>query len=401
MTITKPKIFISYNHSDKDLARTIENDISITGYEIIRDERDLKYTQDIESFMKTIRLCDFALILVSDNFLKSIACMYEISEFMKDESSFDRILPIVIKDYSSHGEFHKGGEIYSNKELTQYITYWELEEKKIREQLTKIDISNISNLAKELSRIIQVQKIVGDFIFLLRKIKHTNQEILKSSNYKELLERIGFGNRTIDDLRLSASYFGRAMAEFNPERRIVHLNKSIELNPFSERAFDQKGRSLDNLGRYKEAVEAYNKAIELNPNVAAYFVNRSYSYIRMGEFTLALNDANKSIEINPMERMSYNNRADIYRRLENYELGKKDIKTALSIEPTFDLAFATLAEIYAAEGKRIEFYENLRKAIDYGFPLFKYSFDEIYKEFENESEFKTLVELSKQNDRII
>lgn len=321
-----PKIFISYSHYDKELAREIEDDVSITGFEIIRDERDLKYTQDIDSYMKTIRMCDFALILVSDCFLKSTACMFEISEFLKDENSFERILPVVIKDYFKEGELHKGANIYTTEGLTHYISYWELEERKMREELTKIDVSNISNLAKELSRIIQVQKIVSDFIFLLKKIKHTNQESLKYTKYKELLERIGFEKKTIDDLKLSASYFGRAMAEFNPEKRVVYLNNSIDLNPFSERSFDQKGRSLDNLGRYKEAVEAYNNAIRLNPSIASYYVNRSYSYIRMGELALALNDANKSIELNPNERMSYNNRADIFRRLGNYELGKEDIK---------------------------------------------------------------------------
>lgn len=397
----KPKIFISYSHSDKGLAKTIEDDISITGYEIIRDERDLKFTQDIESYMKTIRLCDFALILVSDRFLKSVACMFEISEFMKDENSFERILPIVITDYEFNKQINKGANIYTSEGLTDYISFWETEEKNMRQQLNRIDISNLSNLAKELSRIIQVQKVIGDFIFLLRKIKHTNQEQLKSTNYNELLERIGFGNRTLDDLKLSESYFGRAMAEFNPEKRVAHLDKSIELNPLSERAFDQKGRSLDNLGKYKEAIEAYNKAIELNPNIAAYFVNRSYSYIRMGEFALALNDANKSIELNPNERMSYNNRADIFRRLGNYDLGKEDIKKALAIEPTFDLAYATLAEIHAAEGNRNEFYINLKQSITFGFPLFKYSFDDIYKEFENDKEFHDLIELSKSNDRII
>lgn len=401
MATQKPKIFISYNHTDKKLAQTIEEDVSITDYEIIRDERDLKYTEDIESFMKKIRRCDFALILVSDRFLKSVACMYEMAEFLKDENSFDRILPIVIADYKQEGELKKGADIYTTEGLTNYIAYWEDEEKKLREQLERLDISNLSNLAKELSHIIQIQKLIGDFIFLLRKIKHINQEDLKNSSYKDLLERIGFGKRTLNDLKLSASYFGRAMSEFNPEKRIKHLDKSIELNPFSDRAFDQKGRALDNLKRYEEAIEAYNSAISINLNIGAYFVNRSYSYIRIGDFALALNDANKAIELNPNERMSYNNRADIYRRLNKFTLAIQDIEQALNIEPSFDLAYATLAEIYAAQGKKVEFHINLKKSVELGFPLFRYSFDEIYKDFESDTSFKELVELSRINDRII
>ena len=399
--VTNSKVFISYNHSDKSLAERIESDIEVIGLQIIRDDRELKYTDDIESYMKSIRYCDYALVLVSDSFLKSVACMYEICEFFKDDNFRERILPIIIEDYFLDDKKQIGARIYNNSDITSYITYWEKQESELRDKLKEIDVLNMKGLVEELSRIKEIQRMMGEFIFTMRKMKHITFEKIISNQYSDLLEKIGLKDKTIKDIRNSRVFFSRAMSEISYEKRIEYLSQSIELNPYAEQSYNQIGRTLDNLNKYNEAIENYNKAIRINPKEVTYYVNRSYSYIRMNEFYLALNDLNKAIEIDPNERMSYNNRADIYRRIGKYDLAIEDINHALKIDPNFDLAYATLAEVYATKSDFLNFFKHLRTAIDLGYPLFRYSFDEIYKHYEGDDEFRKLIEVSKKNDRFI
>lgn len=99
MQKTAPKIFISYCHADMSKALKVEEDLSATELTLVRDERALGYTEDLESYMKKIRSTDFALILVSDAFLRSTNCMFEVHEFLKDESQRERVLPVIVKSY--------------------------------------------------------------------------------------------------------------------------------------------------------------------------------------------------------------------------------------------------------------------------------------------------------------
>lgn len=48
--------------------------------------------------MQTIKEQDYVLSLISDAYLKSKNCMYEICELMRDRNYMDRLLFIVLSD---------------------------------------------------------------------------------------------------------------------------------------------------------------------------------------------------------------------------------------------------------------------------------------------------------------
>ena len=174
MSNIAPRVFLSYCHADASKARKIEEDLDSTGIDIVRDERALGYSKDIESYMKMIRTTDYALVLVSDAFLHSANCMFEIHEFLKDENHRDRVLPVILKDYVDEGIGKKGADIYMPEGAATYVKYWEERETTLRKQLAGIDISNLMHFARELTLIQSITKTVADFIFLLRRIKHVN-----------------------------------------------------------------------------------------------------------------------------------------------------------------------------------------------------------------------------------
>ena len=85
-------IFISYSHVDKPVVLEIERDLNFFNIaDIVRDEKHLKLSSSIELFMKRIRECNYALLIVSDSFLKSPNCMTEILELFRDENLIEKI----------------------------------------------------------------------------------------------------------------------------------------------------------------------------------------------------------------------------------------------------------------------------------------------------------------------
>lgn len=148
------RIFLSYSWADDDLANSIDKLFMQNGIILIRDRRELRYKSSIKEFMKQIRKEDFALILISDNYLKSASCMYEVAEFIKDESYKERIFPIVKND----------AKIFNAIDRSKYLLYWQEEYKKLKKESEDLDELNKVDTIKELLRYEKIQRDLPDFL---------------------------------------------------------------------------------------------------------------------------------------------------------------------------------------------------------------------------------------------
>ena len=79
-------IFISYSWEDEKTTNKLDNFFRNKKIELIRDKKELSYKSNIKEFMKKIRKSDFTILLISDSYLKSMPCMYELLEFIKDDN---------------------------------------------------------------------------------------------------------------------------------------------------------------------------------------------------------------------------------------------------------------------------------------------------------------------------
>jgi tetratricopeptide (TPR) repeat protein len=383
-------------------ALKIEEDLAVTDLDLVRDERALGYTEDLESYMKKIRATDYALILVSDAFLRSTNCMFEIHEFLKDDSHQQRVLPVILKDYEDGGVKRKGARIYAPEDAAEYVRYWQDREALLRKHLKGLDISNLTHFARELALIQSVTKTVADFIFLLRKIKHVSFADLVTSEYRDILEKVGYGDVGTAQVRKARSLYSQAIAEVNLERRLEFLTKALQTYPSYVDALNKRGQVYDELRQYDKALIDYNRAVNIAPGRAALFISRSYTFIRQADYFNALADLEMALSLDPNHKEAFNNRADVHRRLGKLGEAVQDARRSLAIDPDFDLAHATLAEVAATEGQAEEFFTHLTRAVDLGFPLHKYSFDSVYEQFTNDDRFGKLLELSRErNQRFI
>ena len=200
------RIFISYSWANKDIADLIDEDFLELGYTLTRDERDIKYKDSIKEFMQQVEKHDFVIMLISDSYLKSENCMYEVMEVMRDREYKKKILMIVLQDEDK--KFYKnyeklsvedpvfkalkvGAEIYSSSGRIGYTEYWETREAEMVEQITRIqnDINKIQPL-KELKRIKNISNNISDFLDGLRDWKAISLQSLKETNYTEIINII-------------------------------------------------------------------------------------------------------------------------------------------------------------------------------------------------------------------
>ncbi|MBE0662820.1 MAG: TIR domain-containing protein [Bacteroidales bacterium] len=177
-----PDIFVSYSHSDSDIVDFIDNSLKKIGIDLKRDVRDVKYRKSFTEFMHTVRKTDYVLMIVSNSFLKSRYCMFEVLEAMKDIEFKDRLLPIVVND----------AKIYNELDKIKYIKYWKNELENIELELHDLELIEKGSSIQTLKKYKEIMMNIGEFINLVLDLNHIKftdnitfsvNEILESINY--------------------------------------------------------------------------------------------------------------------------------------------------------------------------------------------------------------------------
>lgn len=190
-------VFLSYSHKDTFIADSIEKGLNscTKNINISRDIRDVQYKESFSKFMNTISEHDFVISIISDNYLKSRNCMYEVVEVMKDKHYINKLLYIIIgdKDLNVLGRAGYGcaAKIYTIDGQDEYIKYWQCEEEKIKKLTNGIDLSNTKNYIEELQVVRRIQLDIQNFMAELRDRKGLNYSEMLSSGFKDILSMIG------------------------------------------------------------------------------------------------------------------------------------------------------------------------------------------------------------------
>ena len=172
------RVFLSYAWKDEDLANSIDAMFADAGITLIRDKREIVYRDSIKEFMKKIRFNDYVILVISNDYLKSENCMYEISELTKDENYKTRILPIV---KNNAGIFDPIGR-------NSYVIYWQDKYKNLYADSEKIDPLSRSGIISEL---IRYERIMRDLPVFLQNISDMNmikcEEIIDTNEFSQIL----------------------------------------------------------------------------------------------------------------------------------------------------------------------------------------------------------------------
>lgn len=156
------KIFLSYSQKNSKIADSLDIMFQTKNIKLERDIRDIDYRESIKEFMKRVRNADFSLMIISEDYLKSPYCMYEVTEFIKDENYKEKILPLV----------HSDADILTNKGRNKYIKYWQDKYKETYAELGELDELNKSDTIDELKKIEEIQRKISQFMSFLADMKN-------------------------------------------------------------------------------------------------------------------------------------------------------------------------------------------------------------------------------------
>ena len=174
-----PRIFLSYCWDDTDRANNIDEYLKKKGIAVTRDIRGVDTWQSLKDFMQTIRDNDFAVLLISDAYLKSANCMYEVLEIMKEQKFRTRIFPAIIHS-----------AIYSTDKQIEYVQYWENRVKTLKRNLASLEYTNGLALGHELKKAEDISRSMADFLITVSDMKNPAIDNVAEEIYEKLRARI-------------------------------------------------------------------------------------------------------------------------------------------------------------------------------------------------------------------
>lgn len=147
-------IFLSYNWHDGEIADRIDKYLSgLSNITVKRDIRNIGTWKSIREFMKSIRNQDYVVLIISDYYLKSKNCMFEVTEVMKEQAYGERIFPAVVEC-----------GIYDPLIRAEYISYWQQECDKLEAAIRGLEPANATELTVELKRYKSIASSIGEFL---------------------------------------------------------------------------------------------------------------------------------------------------------------------------------------------------------------------------------------------
>jgi hypothetical protein len=179
MTDSNRQVYISYawGGESERVVDAIDADLKGRGIVVVRDKRDLGYKGMINDFMQEIGRGHAVVVVISDKYLKSPNCMFELVEIVKNKDVRDRIFPVVLQD----------ADIYNPVNRIRYIKHWEDKLKELDAAMHSVSATNMQGVREEIDTYDAIRDHVAGLTFMFKDMNTLTPEMHENSNFSVLI----------------------------------------------------------------------------------------------------------------------------------------------------------------------------------------------------------------------
>lgn len=190
---TQPQIYFSYAWGDdkevtesrEKIVQDLYDELKKEGYHVQRDKEAVGYKDSIEEFMKEIGRGSFIVVTISDKYLKSANCMFELLQiYRKSKSDFkefkDKIFPIVLSD----------AKIYDPLDVLDYSTYWQDKKNKLEDKIKVVGLAAASGVMADFDKFNEITNNIAQISRMISSINTLKPQLLSKDNFAEIKKAI-------------------------------------------------------------------------------------------------------------------------------------------------------------------------------------------------------------------
>ena len=174
-----PSIYVSYawNPESDAIVDSIEKAFQKRNVHIIRDKNDLQYKGRIKEFMEQLGQGNCVILVISNKYLRSENCMFELLQIFKNQNFYERIFPLVLDDV----------KIAKATDRIDLVKYWEDETENLDIKIRELkDLSNIQGVTDDLNLYTEIRHNIARLTNILKDINTLNTNRHINSDYEQL-----------------------------------------------------------------------------------------------------------------------------------------------------------------------------------------------------------------------
>ena len=118
--------------------------------------------------------------MMSNKYLKSENCMFELVEIANSGDFYDRIFPIVLSD----------ANIYKAAARLKYKRYWEQQKNELETEIKAGGITNLQGITDDLDLYDEICRRVPELTDILKNMNTLTSEMHRDSNFDVVIEAV-------------------------------------------------------------------------------------------------------------------------------------------------------------------------------------------------------------------
>ncbi|MEL7145769.1 MAG: toll/interleukin-1 receptor domain-containing protein [Bacteroidota bacterium] len=176
------ELFISYAWGGESEAIVDRMDVVFqqNGILMIRDKRDLQFNESIREFMRQIGAGKAIVVVISDKYLKSPNCMFELLEIYQNKEFVNRIFPIILEDAAIFDPFSR----------IKYWEYWKEKKDQLDQLFKKHGAKAYAMLGEDFESYENIFNNFGQISNLLKDINVLTPAMHLSKDFEQLMTSI-------------------------------------------------------------------------------------------------------------------------------------------------------------------------------------------------------------------
>lgn len=231
----KTEIFISYAWEKQEdgsnwtpIICNLVKELNEKGFNVKIDVRTIKYKDSIKSFMKNLGNGNYIVAVISEKYLKSLNCMYEVLQMLKHPNFNERIFPIITHD----------AKIFETLKVVEYLKYWDSKIVDLnREAKTLTNVAYASPIFEDIEIMTEIRRIIATFGNEIGDMNVLTPEIHESSNFQDLL--LGIEKRIQEDqnnadIKISNELLKNQLSNLTIEHQELQIKYSKSLSEIEE-----------------------------------------------------------------------------------------------------------------------------------------------------------------------
>jgi len=253
-------VFISYawGGESERIVNELDADLQSKGILVIRDKRDLGFKGMIRDFMRQFGHGHAVIVVISDKYLKSPNCMFELVEIARNKDLYDRVFPIVLGD----------ADIYDPVNRIKYIKHWEDKIKALDEAMKSVSAANLQGMRDELDSYDEIRDNISNLTFFLKDMNTLTAEIQENDNFASLISALEKRLTTAEPATPAPIPLQEAVQSASSKSASIEPARAANFDGFVQAASDRLARDGykelrgERAGRvrFKKAMEMVHKA---------------------------------------------------------------------------------------------------------------------------------------------